>query len=118
MSELLVRLSFFTPMPQQQKSNPFKNIRALHSGENDQGRELESPEASVEQPPRQIDGSTDIRTDGLKQARSNKPGYQKLTVYIPDALYRKLKVQAATDDRDLYAIAEEAFEFWFRKRSG
>lgn len=54
---------------------------------------------------------------GKPAARSNKPGYQKLTVYLPADLYRRLKILAASEDLELYQIAEEALELWLRQRS-
>lgn len=103
-------------MPEQRpqkadRPNRFRAIKALQLP--DAG---EANESSVD-PPSRSDKQTDIRRDAAtKTARANKPGYQKLTVYLPEGLYRQLKVVAAVDARDLYEIADEALQIWLQRR--
>lgn len=51
------------------------------------------------------------------KSKSTDPNYVRTTVYLPKRLHRKLKLAAASDERQMSDIITELLEKWLSEKS-
>lgn len=53
-----------------------------------------------------------------KPARRGNPAYRQFSAYIPEDLYRRLKIRLIESDTDLSEAIEQAIIVWLRPQQG